>query len=225
MGRIVLGSASPRRRELLARAGVEFAIDDPDVDESVPEGTEPAAAARLLAERKARAIATRRARAGEDCVVISADTIVAVERGGAHHLLAKPEDERDAARMLEWLSGTRHQVVTGVCALSTRPGADPALGHERTWVTMRTLTGPEVAAYVASGEWRGKAGGYAIQESADRFVTRLEEGGFDNVVGLPVRLALELLRRAGALVPARGAGYPSRPSDPAARPADEAREP
>ena len=76
-----------------------------------------------------------------------------------------------------------------------------AVEAERTWVTMRRIEPHEVAAYVASGEWRGKAGGYAIQESADRFVTRLEEGGFDNVVGLPVRLTLELLRRAGALVP------------------------
>jgi len=225
MARIVLGSASPRRRELLAAAGVEFEIDKPDVDESLPEGIEPAAAARLLAERKARAIVARRARAGEDCVVLAADTIVAVLREGVHHLLAKPEDERDAARMLAWISGTRHQVVTGVCALSTRPGAEPCLGHERTWVTMRPITPAEVAAYVASGEWRDKAGGYAIQESADRFVARLEEGGFDNVVGLPVRLSLDLLARAGALVAGQVTGYPSRPLEPGPHPADEAREP
>ncbi|MCY2960234.1 MAG: Maf family protein [Planctomycetota bacterium] len=231
MARIVLGSASPRRRELLAAAGIDFEIEKPDVDESLPAGVEPSAAARLLAERKARAIVERHARVAEaagrpsTCVVLAADTIVAVERDGRFHLLGKPEDERDAARMLTWISGTRHQVVTGVCALSTRPGAEPALGHERTWVTMRAIAPHEVAAYVASGEWQDKAGGYAIQESADRFVARLEEGGFDNVVGLPVRLALDLLRRAGALVPGPVPGYPSRPSEAGPPPSNEVREP
>jgi septum formation protein len=198
VGRIVLASASPRRRELLARAGLAFEVVPADVDESVPDGIEPLEAARMLAERKARAVLPRVA---PDAVVLAADTIVAVERAGRSHLLGKPEDERDAARMLEWISATRHQVVTGVCVLAARPGARPQVEAERTWVSMRRIEPLEVAAYVASGEWRGKAGGYAIQESADRFVTRLEEGGFDNVVGLPVRLALELLRRAGALVP------------------------
>ncbi len=160
-----------------------------------------------------------------ECVVLAADTIVAVERDGALHLLGKPEDERDAARMLAWISDTRHQVVTGVCALSTRADARPALGHERTWVTLRAITTAEAAAYVASGEWRDKAGGYAIQETADRFVTRLEEGGLDNVVGLPVALALELLTRAGALVPRTTGGYPARPFEPDSDRPDEAREP
>ncbi len=200
MTRIVLGSASPRRRALLAQAGVAFDVLVSDVDESLPPGIGPAAAARLLAERKARAIA---ARIAGDAIVLAADTIVAVEVDGVHELLGKPEDEHDAARMLAAISATRHQVVTGVCALPTRPGAEPVLGHERTWVTMRAITPDEAAAYVASGEWRDKAGGYAIQESADRFVLRLEEGGFDNVVGLPVDLALDTLRQAGALVPPR----------------------
>jgi septum formation protein len=198
VARIVLASASERRRAILARAGLSFDVVPADVDESVPDGTDPLDAARLLAERKARAVL---ARVAGDAVVLAADTIVAVERDGRLHLLAKPEDERDAARMLGWISGTRHQVVTGVCALAARPGARAQVAAERTWVTMRPIEPAEVAAYVASGEWRGKAGGYAIQESADRFVTRLEEGGFDNVVGLPLALALDLLRRAGALVP------------------------
>jgi septum formation protein len=222
MSRIVLGSASPRRRDLLAAAGVDFEVESPDVDESLPAGIEPSAAARLLAERKARAIAERH-RGATDVVVLAADTIVAVLRDGAHELLGKPADEADAARMLRSISGTRHQVVTGVCALATRPGAEPALGHERTWVTMRPITDAEVAAYVASGEWRDKAGGYAIQETADRFVARLAEGGFDNVVGLPVGLALELLGRAGALVPPASRGYPSRPFGPDPTPGSSAR--
>ncbi len=210
MTRIVLGSASPRRRALLAEAGVTFDVLVSDVDETLPPDIDPAEAARVLAERKAGAVVARLAEmrasdesasASDEIVVLTADTIVAVERDGRHELLGKPADEREAAQMLRWISGTRHQVVTGVCALRARPGTPPALGHERTWVTMRAITDDEVRAYVASGEWRDKAGGYAIQETADRFVERLEEGGFDNVVGLPVRLALELLARAGALVP------------------------
>ena len=117
-------------------------------------------------------------------------------------MLGKPDDARDARRMLAVLSGSRHRVVTGVCALRMEDGR-LASGFERTFVTMRALSSREIDDYVASGEWRDKAGGYAIQESADRFVTRLEEGGYDNVVGLPVALALELLSRLGAPCGAR----------------------
>jgi septum formation protein len=127
--------------------------------------------------------------------VLGADTVVAVGRGGRWELLGKPADEQEAAEMLAALGGTRHQVLTGVCCVRCPDGAR-AMGVERTWVTMRPLGPEEVAAYVTSGEWRDKAGGYAIQETADRFVTALEEGGFDNVVGLPVALALGLLDRA-----------------------------
>ncbi len=97
--------------------------------------------------------------------------------------------------MLEALSGSRHRVVTGVCALHVdRDFA--VVDDECTWVTMRAISPDEITAYVESGEWRDKAGGYAIQESADRFVTCLEGGGFDNVVGLPVGLAKACLERA-----------------------------
>src|SRR5207244_1499971 len=107
--------------------------------------------------------------------------------------LGKPADEAQARAMLAQLSGSRHQVITGVCV--TRSG-DLGLheGFERTWVTMRAIASSEIDAYVASGEWRDKAGGYAIQETADAFVSALEGGGFDNVVGLPVALTLRLLR-------------------------------
>ena len=188
---LLLASASPRRRELLAAAGLAFAIEVPAVDEELDPRTPPEEAALELAERKARAVAARPR--AHDTLVLAADTIVAVDlpgRGPA--LLGKAADEREAAERLGVLSGSRHRVITGVCALRT---ADLALGRgfERTFVTMRAITPGEIAAYVASGEWRDKAGAYAIQESADRFVTRLEEGGFDNVVGLPVALALALL--------------------------------
>jgi septum formation protein len=185
--RILLASASPRRRELLAAAGLAFDVRATDVPEDLPPGIAPEAAAVLLAERKAR-VAARTAE-----FVLAADTIVAV----GDELLGKPSDPADARRMLERLSGSRHKVITGVCALRTADGRT-ASGFERTFVTMRGITPAEIEAYVASNEWEGKAGGYAIQETADRFVTRLEEGGFDNVVGLPVRLALDLLDRLGA---------------------------
>jgi septum formation protein len=135
-------------------------------------------------------------------IVLGADTIVALDTPGGVELLGKPADEREARAMLERLSGSRHKVVTGVCALRASDRAS-ARGFERTFVTMRAISAAEIEAYVSSREWEGKAGGYAIQESADRFVTRLEEGGFDNVVGLPVRLALDLLARLGAAVPGR----------------------
>jgi len=188
--RILLASASPRRRELLAKAGLEFDVRATDAPEDLPPGIEPEAAAVLLAERKARAAGAASAE-----FVLAADTIVAV----GDELLGKPSDRGDARRMLERLSGSRHKVITGVCARRTADGRT-ASAFERTFVTMRAIAPAEIEAYVASGEWEGKAGGYAIQETADRFVTRLEEGGFDNVVGLPVRLALELLAGLGAVV-------------------------
>jgi len=193
--RLVLASASPRRRELLLRAGVRFEIEPPGVDESLAPGLDPIQAARLLAERKARAVAGRH----RDAVfVLGADTVVALEpRPGSYELLGKPDTPAEAARMLRALSGTRHSVVTGLCVVRA---ADQTsfLDAERTWVSMRALAAHEIRDYVDSGEWRDKAGGYAIQESADRFVTALEGGGFDNVVGLPVERALGLLRPAGA---------------------------
>lgn len=205
--RVVLASASPRRRELLARAGVGFEVDVPAVDEDVPAHLSPEEAACTLAERKARAVLARHGsdvEGRQPLVVLAADTIVAVGEGTDVRLLGKPADADEARAMLRALSGTRHRVVTGVCALAHRVEACTAF--ERTWVTMRAIEPAEIEAYVASGEWRDKAGGYAIQENADRFVVRLEEGGFDNVVGLPVALALELVERARDLAMRAGRG-------------------
>jgi septum formation protein len=194
---VVLASASPRRRELLSAAGVAFELAPVEVDEELAGFDDPGQAALELACRKALAAsAARLARdPGERSLVLGADTVVAVQRSGRWALLGKPADEREAAQMLADLGGTRHQVLTGVCCVRC-PDRVRVAGLERTWVTMRPLGPHEVAAYVASGEWRDKAGGYAIQETADRFVTALEEGGFDNVVGLPVGLALGLLDAA-----------------------------
>jgi septum formation protein len=193
--RLVLASASPRRRDLLAAAGLAFEIEPSRVDEdlAVPPAS-PRAAALELAVRKALSVAARHA--GEDVLVLGADTIVAVGDERDFELLGKPTDADDERRMLRLLSGTRHQVVTGVCVVScaaTGAGAPPVVHAD---ASMRVLGADEIEAYVASGEWTDKAGGYAIQDGAECFVTRLEGGGFDNVVGLPVRLALELVARA-----------------------------
>jgi septum formation protein len=191
--RIVLASASPRRRELLREAGLEFEVAPVEVDEALDAFRSPDAAALELARRKARASALRVA--GENAIVVGADTIVALEQPGAWRLLGKPVDEDDERAMLHELSGSRHAVVTGVCVVASRAKLELA-ECERTWVVMRAIEPAEIEAYVASGEWRDKAGGYAIQENADRFVVRLEGGGFDNVVGLPVGLTLRLIAHA-----------------------------
>ncbi len=198
--RLILASASPRRRDLLAAAGLAFDIEPSRVDEDFAGRPEsPRAAALELAVRKALSVAAQHA--GEDVLVLGADTIVAVGGEREFELLGKPLDVEDERRMLRLLSGTRHQVVTGVCvvACTTDGAGPPPMVHadaEATYVTMRVLAQSDIEAYVASGEWTDKAGGYAIQEGAEGFVTKLEGGGFDNVVGLPVRLALDLLARA-----------------------------
>jgi len=196
--RILLASASPRRRELLRAAGLRFDAVPVEVDESLTSFTDPSEAALALARRKALAGARRELAREPDCsaLVIGADTIVAALDGGRWCLLGKPADAGGARAMLTRLSGSRHAVVTGVCVARC---PDLALFEdlERTWVRMRVLSEEDVEGYVRSGEWRDKAGGYAIQESADRFVTELEEGGVDNVVGLPVKRTMELIERAG----------------------------
>src|SRR5262249_14311612 len=144
-------------------------------------------AAREIAERKARAVA-----ATTDDPVLAADTIVVAANG---EILGKPSDADDARRMLGLLSGTTHRVVTGVC-LATRPRARLPAGSATTRVTMRPLAAAEIADYVATGESFDKAGAYAIQETGDRFVTKVD-GSWTNVVGLPLETAELLLRAAG----------------------------
>jgi septum formation protein len=177
---LILASTSPRRRELLAARGVRFVVEAPEVDEDDDQGSAPDDLAEALARRKARAVAARRDRG----YVVGADTVVAL--GGVS--LGKPRDDADARRILGLLAGTTHRVVTGYCVVDAATGRERS-GRATTSVTMRAMTAAEIAAYVASGESEGKAGAYAIQETGDRFVTRLE-GGFDNVVGLPVEAVL-----------------------------------
>ena len=192
--RLILASASPRRRELLARTGLAFDVQPSGANEDLVGDPLPEDAARELALRKARWLGADYA--GQPKLLLGSDTIVALGEGGPGRLLGKPQDEREARQFLELLSGTTHRVVTGVAVLRTSDGAE-RVAHETTRVTMRKLSEAECDAYVATGEWHDKAGGYAIQESADAFVTQLEGGGFDNVVGLPVELALTLIEELG----------------------------
>jgi septum formation protein len=178
---LVLASGSPRRRALLEEAGIPFRVVVPDVAEDEPERGDPEAVAERNARRKAEAV--------PDDLVLGADTVVAV----GDRLLGKPRDEAHARDLLRALSGTTHAVVTGV-ALKARGRV--LARTVTTRVTMRRLDEEEIRAYAASGEGMGKAGGYAIQETADRFVTSVD-GPRDNVVGLPVAAVRELLREAG----------------------------
>ena len=182
--RIILASASPRRAELLRAAGVTFDVRPADVDESVRSGEAPIDYVRRLAAEKARVI-----RAGApDRVVLAADTTVVVD----HHILGKPTDAEDARQMLGLLSGRTHQVITGVAIAS--PDAEAlAVATDTTTVEFAPLTDEEIAWYVASGEPMDKAGAYAIQGLASRFITRID-GSYSNVVGLPVALVYKLVR-------------------------------
>lgn len=182
---LVLASASPRRRELLLSAGFEFDVDPAHVDESQQPGEAPAAYVERIACAKARAVALRHPSA----TVIAADTAVIVD----DELFGKPADDREAGRMLRRLSGRAHEVWTGVAVLR-----DSVLryGLERTTVWMRAISEDEVDAYVRSGEPLDKAGAYAIQGLASRFVERID-GSRSNVVGLPMATVLQLLEVTG----------------------------
>ena len=182
--RLILASASPRRAELLRAAGIEFDVHPAHVDERMLGDESPDAYVRRVAEAKARAINSRFARG----MVVAADTTVVADR----HVLGKPIDVEDARRMLHMLSGRSHEVLTGVAVI----GPDSALDTrtESTTVEFVRLTDREIDWYVSSGEPMDKAGGYAIQGLASRFVTRIV-GSYSNVVGLPVALVYDMLKR------------------------------
>jgi len=183
--RLVLASASPRRAELLRAAGFAFDVRAADVDERVRDAESPERYVRRLAAEKSAAVAGR-AGLTADAVVIGADTAVVVDG----IVLSKPIDDRDAGLMLRRLSGRRHDVLTGV---SLRTGPQELGRVETTAVYFAALDDADIAWYVASGEGRDKAGAYAIQGLASRFIPRIE-GSYSNVVGLPVSAVLELLR-------------------------------
>jgi septum formation protein len=187
MSRLVLASSSPRRQELLRNAGFTFEIVPSRIEEKDHTEGDPVAHAQALAQSKAEDVAQQFA-PEEDVVVLGADTVVVAE--GV--VLGKPRSSQEAATMLEKLSGREHQVITAVVLLAPG-GARRAVAHETTRVFFRPLTRQEIEAYVASSEPVDKAGAYAIQGRAGRFVTRLE-GCYFNVMGLPVALVDRLLR-------------------------------
>jgi septum formation protein len=185
--RLILASASSHRRDLMAEAGYQFDVRPapPEVEEGIdPEGMDPEELALSLAEAKARAVA-RDLRAG---LVIGADTVVAVKG----RILGKPRDRKEARVFLRLLSGSRHEVVTGLCLLEAGGGAC-STAAVTTLVFFRRLKDAEIDAYVSSGESDGKAGAYGIQATGDRFVERME-GSFTNVVGLPMETLAEMLQ-------------------------------
>jgi len=180
----VLGSASPRRAELLRAAGIEFDVRHAGVDETVHPGEVADAYVRRVAEAKARAVALHE----RERLVLAADTTVVID--GA--MLGKPADDADAKRMLCLLSARTHEVLTAV-AVCRAGMAGPLVEVERTEVEFAPLTEFEVDWYVATGEPRDKAGAYAIQGYASRFVTRVD-GSYSNVVGLPIALVYQMLK-------------------------------
>jgi septum formation protein len=167
--------------------GLDFEIVPADVDETEPPGLSPQADAEALAERKADAVARGRAVG----VVLGADTIVT----DGTRIYGKPRDRAHAIEILSRLSSRPHRVITGVCLIDGGTGRRRT-ASESTQVTMRAMTRAEIEAYVDSGEAMGKAGAYAIQETGDRFVTRVD-GSLSNVVGLPVELLTRMLADFG----------------------------
>lgn len=213
--RLILASASPRRRELLTRVGLDVEVIPADLDETPLAGETPTACARRLARDKARAVAALPAATGR--WVLAADTVVELDGTS----LGKPDDAEHAAAMLARLAGRAHRVITAfalagpasdaaasaVPTASAAPG-DLAVDAVSTDVVMRAITPAEMAAYVESGEWRGKAGGYAAQGIAAAFIAEVR-GSFTNVVGLPLSQVLEALARAGAAGPDLARGRPA----------------
>ncbi len=193
---LILASASPRRQELLRNAGISFTVQAADIDETPLAGESPRDCAERLAREKALVVFQS---TPQQCV-LGADTIVVVD----DIILGKPRDAEDAARMLRLLSGRTHVVITGVCLVSpVTSGRWPVASKtkaasETTLVTMCEFADDEIRDYVATGEPMDKAGAYAIQGIASRWIPRIE-GDYSNVVGLPVALVYAMLRERGAV--------------------------
>ena len=179
---LILASRSPRRREILTGAGIPHLVRPAEVDETIRDGERAEAYVKRVARAKAEAV-----EAGPDDVVLGADTVVVV----GSEILGKPADDADARRMLRKLAGREHVVMTGICLAGAGGVIEDA---EATGVRFVALSDEEIDAYVASGEPLDKAGAYAIQGLASKFIDRVE-GCYFNVVGLPVAKVYGLLRR------------------------------
>jgi septum formation protein len=198
---LVLASASPRRRDLLAQAGYQFRSITADICEDLLPGEQPIPYVLRLARQKAEAVADlaelKALAATEPVMILGADTTVVAPSG---EILAKPENDADAARMLRLLSGATHQVITGVALIA---GGKTEAAAEVTDVTMLPLSEQAIADYIATGEPHGKAGAYGIQGRAARFIPRIH-GCYFNVVGLPLALVTRMIESAGRRGPAAG---------------------
>jgi len=190
---IILASASPRRRELLTQAGYQFEVVPPDVDESSFAAGDVGADeyAKRLALAKARSVAERFA----DRVVIGADTVVDF----AGEIIGKPADARQAEQITRKLFSAPHKVITGLAILRLSDGTQ-LVASDTTTVYPRRMTPKQIAEHISSGTWRDKAGAYAIQETGDQFVERIE-GSLTNVMGLPMELLERMLARVRGVQP------------------------
>jgi nucleoside triphosphate pyrophosphatase len=191
---LILASASPRRAELLSAAGIPFEVRPAHIDEGFRAGEDARTYASRVAVDKARALAGQ----ANGRPVLAADTVVVIDG----LVLGKPVDSDDAKRMLRLLSGRGHEVITAVALMSNQRGqSDAAIDAriESTVVEFAPLDTAEIDWYVATGEPSDKAGAYAIQGLASRFVTRIE-GSYSNVVGLPMALVYVMCTRAGILL-------------------------
>ena len=186
---LILASASPRRQDLLRNAGIEFIVQPSNVPEVPLSGELPQVFAERVAREKARTVHAQHPRD----FVLGADTVVIVDE----HILNKPEDAKDAARMLRLLSDRSHLVTTAVCLIGAEPRKDAGVFEdvrcETTRVTVNALSDADIEAYIDSGEPTDKAGAYGIQGLASRWISRVE-GCYFNVVGLPVALVYRMLR-------------------------------
>ena len=185
--KLILASASPRRRDLLAQIGyAPDAILPADIDEAEGERETPTALAHRLATQKAHALYDK---LDKETLILAADTVVSVGR----RILPKTETEEDARACLTLLSGRGHRVHTGLCLLSAQ-GAITKVVSSR--VRLRALSDDDIQSYLAAGEWQGKAGGYAIQGRAAAFISSIV-GSYSNIVGLPLFETANLLQGAG----------------------------
>ncbi|MBI1215360.1 MAG: septum formation protein Maf [Alphaproteobacteria bacterium] len=183
---LILASASPRRLELLKQIGIApHEVLPADIDETPLKNELPAAYARRIATEKAAKIAAAR----PDALVLAADTVVALGR----RILPKAETEQQARDCLALMSGRRHRVITGVCVAA--PQKKPRTRLITSVVQFKRLADTEVAAYLNSGEWKGKAGGYAIQGLAARYISFIS-GSYSNIVGLPLHETAKMLEDA-----------------------------
>ena len=183
---LILASASPRRQELLQNAGIEFTVQPAYISETRQPHEAPADYARRLALEKARNIFRKFSKSDPGVIVLGADTVVVID----NDVLGKPENQSEAASMLRKLSGKTHQVISAICLVYAK---GERVAHEITKVDMNEISEEQITTYVASGEPMDKAGAYAIQGSASKWIPRIE-GCYFNVVGLPVARVWQLLQ-------------------------------